>query len=183
MRIWTWVSERVCCAVHICNFLMCPRLFVHISVYFCYTVCENIGFSMDACEILSNGVCCLLKMCLNYEESYTASSKRITHSLSHTYPGRVKPCSALHTGFTQAPSPCLWSLNLYVSFTVILITSFSLSLHLFLQAIKRKKTILTGTIQTPGNIILFQTPERYRDVSKCWILTLKSQPRRPPCIK
>lgn len=134
-----WVSECVvlcifatfwCALVSSCIYLyICAILCVKILVF----LWMHVRFCQRECVVCWKCAWTMKKAIqLVQKESHTLS-------LSHTYPGRVKPCSALHTGFTQAPSPCLWSLNLYVSFTVILITSFSLSLHLFLQAIKGKK--------------------------------------------
>lgn len=105
-----------------------------------------------------------------WRKLYSLFQKKI-HTQSHAH--RAKLHSALHTGFTQAPSPRLWSLNLYVSYTVILITFFSLctSLSALLLSSSYWKAILSGPIWAHDTIIHFQKPERYWNVSKCWSFT------------
>lgn len=87
-----------------------------------------------------------------------------------------KKSFSLHSGFIQAPFTSLWSFNLYVSFTVFLITfSFSLSLSAPISALPESywKMILTSVIEAPATIIHFKKPELHWNVFKCRNLTFE----------
>lgn len=164
------------CTPCICNFVMCSWVLIHIFAFLSISCNKNLRRETA-------------RLCVHFYGIPFAEPKKPPAS-KHTCPPaapernktkqkkekKEKKSFSLHSGFIQAPFTSLWSFNLYVSFTVFLITfPLSLSLSAPISALPESywKMTLTSITEAPATIIHFEKPEWHWNVFKCRNLTFK----------
>lgn len=120
------------CTLCICNFVMCSWVLIYIFAFLSIFCNKNLGRKTARLCVHFYGIPFAepkKRLSLN-THALLLPQKKTKHSTKKKKK-RKKKSFSLHSGFIQAPFTSLWSFNLYVSFTVFLITfSFSLCTYL-----------------------------------------------------